>query len=140
MGQMIRDVMTPNPLTLGAETTIQEAARNMRDRDIGSILVTDGAGMLCGIVTDRDIVVRGLAMGKDPNSTMLREVCSEAVASVSPSEDVDNCINLMRKKGIRRIPVMDGDKPVGIVSLGDLAIARDRNSALGGISSKQPNN
>lgn len=139
MGQMIRDVMTGDPCTLSADSTVQEAARLMRDRDIGSVLVSDGSGKLCGILTDRDIVVRGLAEGKDSTSTKLRDICSSAVAHLTPTDEVDNAIKLMAKKGIRRIPVIDGGRPVGVVSLGDLAIARDRESALGAISAKAPN-
>jgi CBS domain-containing protein len=140
MGQMIRDIMTREPLTLGADCTIQEAARAMRDRDIGNVLVTEGDAKLCGIVTDRDIVVRGLAEGKDPKTTTLREVCSQALTHLTPDDEVDNAIKLMAKKGIRRIPVMDGERAVGVVSIGDLAVARDTDSALASISAKSPNN
>lgn len=140
MGQMIRDIMTRDPLTLRADCTIQEAARAMRDRDIGNVLVTEGDSKLCGIVTDRDIVVRGLAEGKDPEKTTLREICSQALTHLTPDDEVDNAIKLMAKKGIRRIPIMDGGRAVGVISIGDLAIARDRDSALGSISAKSPNN
>ena len=140
MGQMIRDIMTRDPLTLDADCTIQDAARAMRDRDIGNVLVTDGDAKLCGIVTDRDIVVRGLAEGKDPKTTTLREVCSQALTHLTPDDEVDNAIKLMAKKGIRRIPVMDGERAVGVLSIGDLAVARDSDSALASISAKSPNN
>jgi CBS domain-containing protein len=139
MGQMIRDIMTKNPLMLRADATVQEAARAMRDRDIGSVLVTEDGNKLCGILTDRDIVVRGLAEGKDPSRTTLREICSEALAHLTPQDEVDNAIKLMAKKGIRRIPVMEGERAVGVLSLGDLALARDGDSALASISAKSPN-
>lgn len=139
MGQMIRDIMTTNPITLRADSTLQEAAHVMRDSDIGSILVVEDGARLCGIVTDRDIVVRGLGADKDPKTTTLREVCSEALAHLTPDDEVDHAIKLMGKKGIRRIPVMEGERAVGVVSLGDLALARDRESALGGISAREPN-
>jgi CBS domain-containing protein len=139
MAQMIKDVMTGNPLMLNRDATVQEAARAMRERDIGSVLVTDERQQLCGIVTDRDLVVRSIADGKDPASTQLREVCSEALTHLSPDDTVDNAIKLMAKKGIRRIPVIEGKRAVGVVSLGDLAIARDRDSVLAGISAAPPN-
>lgn len=139
MPQKIRDIMTKNPLTLSGDSTVQEAARAMRERDIGTVLVTDGQQRLHGIVTDRDIVVRGVADGKDPSQTQLREVCSSALTHLTPEDTVDNAIKLMAKKGIRRIPVLDGEQAVGVISLGDLAIARDRESVLGSISSAPPN-
>jgi CBS domain-containing protein len=139
MPQKIRDIMTKNPITLSGDSTVQEAARAMRERDIGTVLVTDAKQCLQGIVTDRDIVVRGIAEGKDPTQTHLRDVCSSALTHLTPEDTVDNAIKLMAKKGIRRIPVVDGERPVGVISLGDLAIARDRESALGSISSAPPN-
>lgn len=139
MGQMIRDIMTTNPITLGADSTLQEAAHVMRDSDIGSILVVEDGARLCGIVTDRDIVVRGLGEDRDPKTTTLREVCSQALAHLTPDDEVAHAIKLMGKKGIRRIPVMEGERAVGVVSLGDLALARDQDSALGGISAREPN-
>ena len=140
MGQKVRDVMTSDPIMLSADATVREAAQAMRERNIGSVLVTEGNSKLCGIVTDRDIVVRGVADGKDPTVTKLRDVCSEALAHLTPEDEVDNAIKLMAKKGIRRIPVIEGDRAVGVVSLGDLAIARDSDSALASISAKSPNN
>lgn len=139
MPQKIREIMTPNPLTLNVDASVQEAAQAMRDRDIGAILVTDSSQRLCGIVTDRDLVIRGLAAGKDPQRTTLQEVYSEAITELTPDDSVDNAIKLMAKKHIRRIPVMEGTRPVGILSLGDLAMARDPDSALGGISRAVPN-
>lgn len=139
MGQTIREIMTPDPVQLGADTTLKEAARVMRDRDIGNVLVIESDSKLCGIVTDRDIVVRALADGKDPANTPLREICSASLTQLAPSDDVDNAVQAMAKKGIRRIPVVEGQRAVGVVSLGDLAIARDRQSALASISAHSPN-
>lgn len=134
----IRDVMEKNPVTLSYDSTIAEAARCMRDKDIGNVLVLKN-GKLSGIVTDRDIVVRAIAQDKDTHSTKLGEICSDELATLSPEDTVDNAVNLMRKKAIRRIPIVENDKPVGIVSIGDLAISEDRSSALGGISAASPN-
>jgi CBS domain-containing protein len=110
----------------------------MKERDIGDVLVSSG-GRLYGIVTDRDLVVRALA--EDPTraaDTPLSAICSEAIESVAPDADVGEVIALMEEKAIRRVPVVEEGRPVGIVSLGDLAVARDSESALGKISSAPP--
>jgi CBS domain-containing protein len=140
MPQKIREIMTPNPVMLNVNATVSEAARAMRDRDIGYLLVTDASDRLCGVVTDRDLVVRSLADGKDPRSTKLQEVCSEAITELTPDDTVDNAIKLMAKKHIRRIPIMEGTRPVGVLALGDLALERDPDSVLSSISSGAPNN
>jgi CBS domain-containing protein len=139
MAQTIRDVMTPNPTTVPAKATVVEAARTMREADIGDVLVTENGGKLRGILTDRDIVVRVLADGLDPASTPVEDISSEVLVTVSPLDPVDAAIRLMREKAIRRLPVVDGDRPVGIVSLGDLAVERDPKSVLGEISAAPPN-
>lgn len=139
MPQKIRDIMTPNPVMLNVNASVCDAARAMRERDIGSVLVTDASERLCGIVTDRDLVVRGLADGRDPRSIQLSEVCSEALTELTPEDTVDNAIKLMARKHIRRIPVMEGTTPVGMLSLGDLALERDPESVLAGISGSAPN-
>jgi CBS domain-containing protein len=136
--QCLRDVMTPDPIILDADATAADAARAMRKRDVGDVLVRSN-GALCGIVTDRDLVVRALA--EDPQHAAgkpLRDICSEA-HSLAPSASVDEAVKLMSDKAIRRIPIVEDGIPVGIVSLGDLAVARDPNSALGEISAAPPN-
>jgi CBS domain-containing protein len=110
----------------------------MRDSDIGSLLVMKD-GSLCGIVTDRDLVVRLLAEGKDPEQTSVGEICSGDVSKLSPDNSIENAVELMRKKAIRRIPVLEDGRPVGIVSLGDLAMEMDRRSVLGNVSAAEPN-
>lgn len=139
MTQTIRDVMTGNPVTMQADHTAAEAARRMRDDKIGAVLVLEGDA-LCGIVTDRDLVVRAIAEAKDPDQTALGSLCTRSLVSVHPEDSVDQVIEQMRQGSIRRIPVLENDKPVGIVSLGDLAVARDRHSLLGAISSAPANN
>jgi len=138
MARLIRDVMTSKPKMLASTATLAEAANIMRQDDIGGVLVEEN-GKPCGIVTDRDIVVRGIAAGKDPKSTPVKEVCSEKLVSVKPDDSVDEAVRLMRERAIRRVPVMDDGNPVGIVSLGDLAMERDQRSALGQVSSAPPN-
>lgn len=136
MAQLIRDVMTDNPIVLTGETNLVEAARAMRDNDIGAVIVSDETGALCGIVTDRDLVVRGLAEGEDPEFATLDEVCSRELVTLAADEEAERAVAIMRERGVRRIVVQDGGDPVGIVSLGDLARDRDSKSVLGQISSK----
>ena len=138
MARQIRDVMTTHPRTLTTDVPVTEAAKVMRDEDIGDILVTDD-GQVSGILTDRDIVVRVLAEGLNPAQTSVGDVCSQELVTVSPDDTVDDVIRLMRERYLRRIPVVDGGKCVGIVSLGDLAVEEDPQSALADISAAPPN-
>jgi CBS domain-containing protein len=137
MGQKIRDVMTPDPITLEAGATAREAARCMRDHDVGDVLLREG-DRLCGIVTDRDLVVRCLAEGDAALDRPLAELCSSGLATLPPDAEVEEAIRLMRENAVRRIPIVEGERAVGIVSLGDLAIERDRQSVLGEISAAPP--
>ena len=139
MAQTVQDVMTRNPRTLDAGASIQEAARIMRDEDIGDVIVTDG-DQVCGIETDRDIVVRAVADGKDPSQTKLRDVASMQPTTISPQDSVDDAIRIMREKAVRRLPVCENGRAVGIVSLGDLAMERDEQSVLADVSAAPPNN
>ncbi|MDQ3055330.1 MAG: CBS domain-containing protein [Actinomycetota bacterium] len=138
MPQSIRDVMTPSPRAMDARASVQEAAKAMLDDDIGDVIVCDG-DTVCGIVTDRDITIRTVAHGKDPAATKLGEICSEDLTSLSLGDTVDDAVRLMREKAIRRIPVLDDGKPVGVVSIGDLAIDLDADSALADISKASAN-
>jgi CBS domain-containing protein len=94
---------------------------------------------MCGIVTDRDIVVRALAGHRNPADTRLKDICSRDVVTVTPSTSTDEAVRIMREKSVRRLPVLDYDQPVGIVSLGDLAVEHDPKSALADISVAPPN-
>lgn len=133
MTMAIRDVMTPEPVCVGPQASVAEAARKMREVDSGAILVTEG-DELRGLVTDRDIVVRAIAEGRDPTQTPVRDICSAQLESLSPNDDVDRAVQLMRDRHVRRIPVVESGHAVGIVSIGDLALARDEHSALADIS------
>jgi CBS domain-containing protein len=97
------------------------------------VIVVEGDDA-AGIVTDRDIVIRGVAEGVDPNRTRLGQVVSGDLTSVAPDDPVERAIELMREKAVRRLPVLEGGKPVGVVSLGDLAIQQDEGSVLADIS------
>jgi CBS domain-containing protein len=138
MAQSIRDFMTTNPITMQAASSVADAARTMRDSNIGDVIVLDN-GRIRGIVTDRDIVVRAVAEGRDPFTTRLADVCSQELTTLSPTDSVEDAVSLMREKAIRRLPVVEGGKPVGIVSIGDLAQSLDPHSALGQISGAPPN-
>lgn len=111
----------------------------MRDHDIGDVIVLDQNDRICGIVTDRDIVVRGVAQDRDSSSTRLADICSQELTTLSPEDTITEAIGLMAEKAVRRLPVVKNGRPIGIVSLGDLALARDRPSALGEISAARPN-
>ena len=138
MAQLVRDVMTPNPVALQATSSLVEAALAMRDFDVGDVLVLDD-GQVRGIVTDRDIVVRGIATGNYPATITLGEICSRDLTMLAPTDSVENAVSLMREKAVRRLPVVEHGQPVGIVSLGDLALEKDPHSALGDISAAPPN-
>jgi CBS domain-containing protein len=139
MAQKIKDIMSTGVATCPHTATVMEAAQRMRDEDIGDVLV-ERDGDLCGLITDRDIVVRAVAQGDSGASTTIGEICSRELTTLKPSDDVETAVRLMREKAIRRLPVVDKGKPVGIVSLGDLAMERDERSALADISEAAPNN
>ncbi|MGF1665407.1 MAG: CBS domain-containing protein [Acidimicrobiia bacterium] len=140
MATSIRELMTPDPQTVTSDQALVDAARLMRDHDVGSLIVMKPGGGICGIVTDRDITVKGVAEGMDVTQTPVDEACSHSLQTVGPDASGDEVVALMREHALRRIPVVEGDEPVGIISLGDLAIERDPHSALGDISAAPPNN
>jgi len=139
MAQSIKEVMTADPHTISSDATLQDAAREMQSDDIGAVLVTDN-GDVAGILTDRDIVVRAVAEGRDPSSTKVADVATRDVKTLTPDSSVDDAIKIVREQNVRRIPVVEDGRPAGIVSIGDLAIERDTDSALADISSEPPNN
>ncbi len=138
--QTVRDVMTTDVVSLPSETTLAEAARTMREQDIGDVVVADGTN-LTGLVTDRDIVVRAVAERRDPESTTIGEIVTTDLVTVRPEDSVHSAALLMRDHAVRRVLVCDDDNSlVGIVSIGDLAERIDPESVLGGISRAEPNN
>ncbi|MGW4026121.1 CBS domain-containing protein [Streptomyces sp. NPDC005009] len=138
MAQHVRDIMTGAPVTVGPQTSVAEVARIMRDRDLGSVLVTDG-DRLRGLVTDRDLVVRSVSRGGDPEDVTVAGACSDDPVTVAPDDDLDHAVRLMREHAVRRVPVVEDGRPVGVVSLGDTAMERDPESVLGDISVARPN-
>jgi CBS domain-containing protein len=134
----VSDLMTKEVIYLPAETTLDEAARAMREADIGDVIVTDGS-TLAGMVTDRDIVVRAVADRRDPASTTIGSIATRDIIMIEQNSPASDAANLMRAQGVRRILVCDADRRlVGIVSLGDLAMRLDPSSALSDISEQPP--
>ncbi len=138
--QTVREVMTTQVVSLPRETTLDEAARTMREQDIGDVVVTDSSSP-AGLVTDRDIVVRAVAERCDPSSTTIGEILTSDLVTVRPDDTVQSAALLMRDHAVRRVLVCEDDQSlVGIVSIGDLAEEIDPESVLGGISKAEPNN
>ena len=116
----IREIMTENPKTCGPQDSVIDAARLMASEDVGPIPIVEGENLV-GIVTDRDIVIRVVAEGRDARSTTLGEIASTDIATVSPDDDLDRAIEVMGSKQIRRIPVVEGQRIIGIVAQADVA-------------------
>lgn len=124
----IREVMTSDPRSIAPSTTVQEAAKLMRDADVGPIPIVEN-GTVAGILTDRDIVLRVVAEGKDPASTTVGEVASRDLVTVDPEQTLDEALRLMAKHQVRRLPVSEEDgKLVGIVAQADIALEADDRS------------
>lgn len=136
----VRDVMTPDPMTLPETATVVSAAREMKQRDIGDVIVLDDEQNVTGLVTDRDIVVRCVADLCDPKGMTVGEICSRDLVSLSPDDSIDAAVRAMRDYNIRRLPIVEGGKPIGIVSIGDLAMERDLDDTLADISAAPANN
>ena len=118
--EQVRNVMTQNPTSCDTPATAVEAAKVMASEDVGSVPVVKG-GRLVGIVTDRDLVVRVLAEGRDPNSTTVGEIASSDLETVSPDDDLGTALRKMASSKVRRLPVVEGDQLVGIVAQADVA-------------------
>jgi CBS domain-containing protein len=121
MGQKVRDAMTSNPKTVGADAPIREAAQVMKDVDAGVVPVVEGE-RLVGTITDRDLAIRVVAEGKDVQSTTVSQIATRELVTVDPDQDLDEALRLMAKHQVRRLPVVDEDgRPVGILSQADVA-------------------
>ena len=138
MVDSVAEVMNSGVRTVAPDTTLREAAQIMRDADVGDVVVTE-AGRLRGILTDRDIVVRCLAGGGDPDTVRVGEVCSSELVTVPRQSSVKDAVHAMRTATVRRLPVVEGEEVVGVVTMGDLARAIDENSALADVSAAEPN-
>jgi CBS domain-containing protein len=124
MPMRVTEVMTKDPVAVRLDVMLTEAAKIMRDHAIGDVLVTSN-GHLCGMLTDRDIVVRAVAENRDPRRTMVGEVCSADIVAVERDADTEDAVKLMRARAVRRVPVVERGEPVGIVTIGDLVIGGD---------------
>jgi CBS domain-containing protein len=126
----VRDVMTAKVVTAMPETTLEEIATMMKLEDTGAIPVVD-EGELLGIVTDRDIVIRCVAEGRDPAEVNVEEILSEDLELVDPDNDVQEALDIMGRRQIRRLPVVENGELVGMVSIGDLAVKQKDEQETG---------
>ena len=123
--------MTPSPRTVKPGTSLANAARVMAEDDIGDVLVADVVtGRLVGIVTDRDIAIRAVAESRDADTTTVKDIVSAEVVSAAPSDTVQETLELMKGLNVRRLPVVEGGRAIGVVSLGDLSVETDVGSTL----------
>jgi CBS domain-containing protein len=120
----IRDAMTEDPRSIGASASVVEAARLMREEHIGSLPVTQDE-QLVGMVTDRDITTRVVAESADPKTTSVGDVYSRDLISVEPDKDLEEALRLMARHQVRRLPVVDKGKLVGIVAQADIALSEN---------------
>jgi CBS domain-containing protein len=133
MTRKVREIMSAAPASMAASESVSAAARAMKERGIGTVLVLSG-GRLVGLVTDRDIAIRVLAENRDPLTTRLDDICSSDLAVLSPDDAVETATRIIRDRAVRRLPVMADGTPVGVVSIGDLALGKDEGPALSRIS------
>ena len=137
MAERVAAIMKPEPRTVAPSATFVDVARIMRDDDIGDVVVVvDGAPT--GVVTDRDIVVRGLARELNPSATPVGEIASRDLHTLTPDQTLDDAARLMQQWDVRRVLVVESGRPVGMVSLGDLAIESAPGSVLADIASEPP--
>ena len=124
MAKSVRDAMTGDPRSIGATASVVEAARLMREQHIGSLPITEGE-KLVGMITDRDITTRVVAEAADPKVTSVGDVYSRDLVSVEPDNDLQDALQLMARHQVRRLPVVENDKLVGIVAQADIALAEN---------------
>jgi CBS domain-containing protein len=124
MGKSVRDAMTSSPQSIGISESVVKAARLMRDEDIGSLPVVED-GRLVGMITDRDVTVRVVAESAELESIQVGDVFSREAVMVAPHQDLDEALRLMAHHQLRRLPVTDGDRLVGILAQADVAHEED---------------
>src|SRR2546421_10099140 len=138
MAQMVRDVMTKDPVSMSSDKSVADAAKAMSDLRIGSVVVME-KDKPCGIVTDRDITVRAVATGSDPSKTRLSDICTRSLAAVRPDQSLDDAIQVMKSHDVKRVVVMTDSKLEGIVTLGDLAARNEDRDVQDDLSPAAPN-
>jgi CBS domain-containing protein len=121
VAKLVRDAMTANPRTLRVGATVLAAARAMEEEDVGSIPVVDADGILFGVITDRDIVLRVVAAGRNPAATSIDAVATRDVSPAYPEESLDEALQQMAQRQVRRLPVIEDDRVVGILAQADVA-------------------
>jgi CBS domain-containing protein len=131
MATLVRHAMTESPQTAKPDMTAADAAGLMRQLDVGVVPVAED-GKLIGLVTDRDLVIRVLAERKEPSSVQLAEILTKSPVTISPDQKLAEAMDLMAEHKIRRLPVLKGEELVGIISLGDAAVAIASDSRAGG--------
>jgi CBS domain-containing protein len=137
MARKMRDIMSSAPVSLAAIETAATAARAMKEHGTGTVLVRTGSEFI-GLLTERDITVRVLAENRDPQSTCIGDICSTRLAVLGPDDDVEEAERLVRERAVRRIPVIRDGVPVGVVSIGDLALEKDGRAALAAVPATLP--
>jgi CBS domain-containing protein len=125
----VKDVMTKNVAYVNPAATISETAQLMQQHNVGSIPVCDQSGVV-GIVTDRDIVVRSIAHGKNPQQTKVTDIMTTGITTVSPDMEMSDVASKMSSSQIRRVPVVENNSLVGIVALGDVAVDAKFNTEV----------
>ena len=138
MTRKVREIMSAAPVCMASSESVSAAAKAMKERGIGTVLVLSG-GRLTGLLTDRDIAIRVLAENRDPLATRVGDICSTELAVLSPDDSVEEAARLVRDRAVRRLPVLDDGTPVGLVSIGDLALSQAERTALSQISAAPPN-
>ncbi|HUR36664.1 MAG TPA: CBS domain-containing protein [Terriglobales bacterium] len=118
----VRELMTPNPSSADPETTVEEIATLMKEEDVGCIPILDEDGKVAGVITDRDIVVRCIAEGQDPSECRADDIISPQSVTISPDAEANEAARIMAERQIRRLPVVEDDQLVGMLSLGDVAV------------------
>lgn len=139
MPSTVNEVMTADPRTVAPDDSLVDAAKHMDEGDVGAVVVVED-GAVAGILTDRDIVVRAVARGQDPQSAKVGDVATRSTVTIDADQSASAAAQLMRDNDIRRLVVVQGGRPAGIVSIGDLAVALDDESGLADISAASPNN
>lgn len=127
----VKDIMTDPAITIAEDASIAEAAQLMRQHNIGSVPVVNTTNSIVGIVTDRDIVIRNMARGLDPKSHSVDEIMTKNVSCVTPETEIDDAAQVMANDKVRRLPVVEDDRVVGFVALGDISACRDYTFEIG---------
>ena len=131
MAKSVRDAMTEDPHSIGASAAVVEAARLMREEDVGSLPITEDEALV-GMITDRDITMRVVAEAADPQRTSVGDICSRDLISVAPDNDLEEALQLMARHQVRRLPVVENGRLVGIVAQADVAL-RENETKTGAL-------